>query len=271
MGNSEIIVKEMMNVLPPEWEKEVIQLNNLRIERCRACYACLPTDKPCMIDDDFNFFLSRIQAADKIIIAAPVYSLGQHTILKLINDRMISVLNKADQYFTGKQCVIVIPHSVEDWEGYAREATMHFARFFGLNITGTAVVRASLPSDVTEEKTLVKIRELALSLLDNSVINLEDPEKVYCPDCGSSLLQIFHKGKWRCVMCGSTGTWTTDSGEFTLLWDIPQHRRYALEGIQEHGERLNRLKQEFIQRRRDIAMALRKYEETSVNKERTDK
>jgi len=266
VGNSEIIIQEMLNILPETWGKEVIRLNNLQIERCKACYACLPHDKSCVINDDLNFLLDRIRAADKVIIVSPVYALGQQTTLKLINDRMICIQNKAGHYFTGKQCVIVIPHTVEGWEGYAREATMHFARFFGLNITGTAVMRASLPSDITEVSMLGKIRELTLSLIDNSTVNFDDIEKIYCPDCSSSFLQLFHKGRWRCVICGSTGDLKVSEGNYNITWDIPEHRRFTLKGIQEHGQRLSKLKEEFAQRKKEQVAVLTRNKADNANK-----
>lgn len=259
VGNSEIIVQEMMNMLPEDWEKEMIRLNDLRIDLCKACYACLPKEKRCILNDDLNFLLDRIKAADKVIIAAPVYSLGQQTTLKLVNDRMISIQNNGEEYFTGKQCVIVIPHVVKDWEGYAREATMHFARFFGLNVTGVLTVRAVLPGDVANAETLDKIGTLAKSLVDNSTVDFSDPEKVYCPDCGSSLLQISRKGKWRCVMCASEGEWSVNDGDFALSWSPGDHRRFTLEGVKIHGGVLTEIKNEFIRRKEQVALIHKKY------------
>ena len=260
LGNSEIIVKEMMNLLPDRWEKKMLQLNDLRIERCKACYACLPSDKRCIIQDDLNFFLDAIKAADKVIIAAPVYYLGQQTSLKLINDRMISLQTKSAEYFTGKQCVIAVPHTVPDWEGYAREATMHFARFLGLTVTGVAVINAELPGDaVQDEASLDTIRKLAQSLVDNSVVDLSDPEKAYCPECGSSLLQIFHQGKWRCVMCAASGHWTAGNGRFVLDMEPSHHRRYTMEGMDEHGAVLNEVKANYISRRAVVGEVQNRY------------
>ena len=253
-GNSEIIVKEMMNNLPDDWDKEMIRLNELKLERCKACYACLPKEKGCILDDDLTFFLDHVKDADKVIIAAPVYYLGQQTSLKLINDRM-----NAPEYFTGKQCVIIIPHTVADWEGYAREATMHFARFLGLNVTGTLIIRSTLPGDVVNDDSLQKIRQLAVSLTESSVVNFVDDEKVYCPDCSSSLLQVFRKGLWRCVMCGATGGWEAETGNFSLQWDSCAHRRFTEEGMIEHGHVLDAVKKEYIRRKDEVYAVQKQY------------
>jgi NAD(P)H-dependent FMN reductase/ribosomal protein L37AE/L43A len=253
LGNSEIIVKEMLKSLPDDWDKKMIGLNDLRIDRCRACYACLPQGKNCILPDDLNFFLAHIREADKVIIAAPVYYLGQHTILKLINDRMIAIQNDSREYFKNKQCVIVTPHAVKDWEGYGREATMHFARFLGLNVTGTLVVNKTLPGDVLDEDSLIKIRELAMSLVDNSTVDFRDPALAYCPECDSSLLQIRRNGCWRCVMCGSVGGWKVKDGEFLLSVSPAELKRFSREGMEEHGHILTEIKEEYIRRRKEVA------------------
>lgn len=259
IGNSEIIVKEMMKALPDEWEKEMIRLNDLRLDRCQACYACLPKEKRCILDDDLNFFLDHIKGADKVIIAAPVYFLGQQTSLKLINDRMISIQNNTEEYATGKQCVVVIPHTVVDWEGYAREATMHFARFLNLDVIGTIIIRSTLPGDVTKDDSLGKVRKLAMALADGEAVDFSDDEKVYCPDCGSSLMQIFHKGNWRCVMCSGSGRWEVANNKFLLSWDSQNHRRFTPTGMIEHGHVLDAVKEEYICRKDEVYAVQKQY------------
>ncbi len=253
LGNSEIIVKEMLRSLPDDWDKEMLRLNDLRLDLCKACYACLPQGKSCILPDDLNFFLARVREADKVIIAAPVYYLGQHTTLKLINDRMISIQNDSDEYFKNKQCVIVVPHTVKDWEGYAREAAMHFARFLGLNVTGTLLVNKTLPGDVLDEDSLTKIRRLATSLVDNSPVDFRDPTLAYCPDCGSSLLQMHRNGRWRCVMCGSAGGWAVKGGELSIDIAPAEIRRFSRKGMDEHGHVLTEIKEEYLRRRKEVA------------------
>ncbi|MDR1603498.1 MAG: flavodoxin family protein [Gracilibacteraceae bacterium] len=252
LGNSEIIVREMMKVLPADWQKDLLRLNDLRIDRCKACYACLAAGRRCIIKDDLNFFLDQILAADKVILAAPVYFLGPQTTLKLINDRMISIQNDTAAYATGKQCVIVIPHTVNGWEGYARESSMHFARFLNLNVTGVLTVRATLPGDVTKCEKFADIRRLAASLIDGSTLDFTPADQICCPDCGSSLLQIFRRNAWRCAICDCTGSWKAGDNEFKLRRSDDAHRRFTPEGMAEHGRTLTQIKDEYIARREEV-------------------
>ncbi|MDR1320263.1 MAG: NAD(P)H-dependent oxidoreductase [Gracilibacteraceae bacterium] len=259
IGNSEIIVKEIVSSLPAEWDKEMIRMTDLNIGLCKACYACLPRDKRCVLDDDLNYFLDRVKAADKVVIAAPVYYLGQHTSLKLVNDRLISIQNNTAEYATGKQCVIAVPHTVPGWEGYGREAAMHFARFLGLDVTGTVILRSILPGDVLREDLLLKIRALAQSLVNNARVDFIDEDKAYCPECGSSLLQIFHNGQWRCVMCSSKGQLKSENGEFRLALIPARPSRFSAEGLAEHGCTLTNIKEEYIRRKDEVREAQQKY------------
>lgn len=91
LGNSEIMVKEMLAALPDDVEKTMIRLSDLNIGQCQACYACLPPNKSCIIDDDLPFLLNNIRRADAVIIGTSCYFLGTHTSLKVIGDRLISV------------------------------------------------------------------------------------------------------------------------------------------------------------------------------------
>jgi multimeric flavodoxin WrbA len=54
----------MLASLPDSIDQKMIQLTDLAIQHCVACYACLPEGKPCVIEDDLVFVLDNIKAAD---------------------------------------------------------------------------------------------------------------------------------------------------------------------------------------------------------------
>lgn len=58
-GNSELAAKEILNTLPDSWEKAMININDLDIKTCTACYACVPQGSLCKLKDDLG--LSRRQ------------------------------------------------------------------------------------------------------------------------------------------------------------------------------------------------------------------
>ncbi len=54
LGNSEILVKEILSNIPEECNRELIRLTDLEIKPCKACYRCLQPDSDCAVGDNFN-------------------------------------------------------------------------------------------------------------------------------------------------------------------------------------------------------------------------
>jgi multimeric flavodoxin WrbA len=126
-GNCELAAKEMMRQLPDSWEKEMIRVNELNLKYCTACYGCIPENKACKLDDDLNFVLDHVRRADKVIIAEPAYFLGGHTAMKVLLDRLLSILMNYKE-FEGKECVLVASYGLYKWEGLVKEDMIILAR-----------------------------------------------------------------------------------------------------------------------------------------------
>ena len=248
-GNSEILAKAMLAALPDSVEKQQLRLPELAIEPCKACYACLDKGASCIINDEFNELLRQVRQADAVILASPVYFLGMHTRLKLVCDRLISVLNEADAY-TGRRCVVAVPYGVEGWQGDGVEATVSVARFLHLDVVGVLPVHAANPGEVVQPEVLDQAAKMALRLLDDAELPVggnrlhdgQDPAEIVCAVCGSGLLRLRKTGAITCVMCGAVGS-------LDGHWDSPEHYRYSPAGMTEHAERLESIKQDFIARR----------------------
>ena len=259
IGNSEICVKEIAKELPADWEKEIINLCHLHIEPCKACYSCLPAGKKCIIKDDLELFLTKLQTADKVVIAGPVYFLGAQTAIKLITDRLLCILNEGDKFYKDKPCVIALTHGVKNWEGYGREAMLNFAHFLGLKVLGLRRINKHLPGDAAQPDSLVKLHALAQALMANTILPEENQNTLFCPECSSSLLRITKDGTWHCTMCGASGT-LENTGSTLALSPAQSHvPRYSKEGIAEHGKLLLSINKEFHERRREVFAALHKY------------
>jgi NAD(P)H-dependent FMN reductase/ribosomal protein S27AE len=261
LGNSEICIKEILRSLPQEWEKEIINLSKLHLEACRACYACLPQGKNCVIDDDLAFFLTKLRQADRIVIAAPVYFLGEQTAIKLLTDRLISILNEGATYFTNKPCVIAIPHAIAGWEGYARESMLNFAAFLGLHVLDCRVLNKMLPGDVVDEDSLAVLHTLAKELEENKETDWKKNAALCCPICHSSILQFHQDKSWHCVMCGSDGLVQENGERLSLSVTQGQTCRFSPEGLASHGQILLNVNAEFIKRRREVIKHLKPYKD----------
>ena len=67
-------------------DTELIQLINYRFEPCRACGACNTTGR-CVIKDDALLLFDKIRSADRLIVAAPIFSMGINAQAKALIDR----------------------------------------------------------------------------------------------------------------------------------------------------------------------------------------
>ena len=257
-GNSELAVKEILRAFTGE-ERVMINLNDLNISNCDACYSCVPKGKKCRIDDDLDFLIRNIKHSDKVVIAAPSYLLGVHTAVKRALDRLISLV--ADYpFFKHTDCVIVNPYGYTDWEGTAREELILFAKKLHLNVLAERTILATLPGDSVRGGNLEILRELAELLKTGAPDadagmtqgNVCGRELLTCPHCGSSLLQIMPQGAVRCSICGSRMTLVKVCSGFDLEYDPGYSHHFTPESLDAHVDYLMEKKQLFLDTRHEV-------------------
>lgn len=73
---------------------------------CRACESCYKNGKACIFDEGFNEIASEIEAADAVVLAAPVYWYGFPAQLKAVIDKFYSLYKKGSA-MSGKKCALV--------------------------------------------------------------------------------------------------------------------------------------------------------------------
>jgi multimeric flavodoxin WrbA len=257
LGNSEIITKEILAALPATAEKELVRLPDLDIQPCKACYACLASDQACTIKDDLGSLLDKIRAADAVVIASACYFLGPHTSVKIVNDRLISVLANTD--FAGKRCITAVVYGIPGWEGYAREAVLNFARFLHLDVVGDMLVQAASPGEAVTPEVLAEARQMAARLLEGDG-EPSRPGVLTCPRCGSSLLQVAPTGEVRCVMCDARGRIKSKDGQVSVEFDRREHYRFSSAGRDEHVQLLAEIRQRYLANRSEYYNSRKPYE-----------
>ena len=256
LGNSEILAKEMLASLPAT-DREMIRLPELNLGQCKACYACLPAEKGCIIADDLAFLLERVKAADAVVITAACYFLGIHTSVKLAGDRLISILANSAE-FAGKRCVTAVSYGIPGWEGYAREAVNNFARFLHLELVGSMTVRAASPGEAVQPEVLAEARRLAGRLVSGAA-DVSVPGVLCCADCGSSMLQVAPTGAVRCAMCDARGQIKAGPGGVSIEFTAG-HERFSPAGKVEHAELLEDIKRHYIANRSGLFEVRKPYE-----------
>ena len=199
LGNSEILVKEIINNIPEECNRELIRLTDLEIKPCKACYRCLQPNNACPVRDDFNFVIEKIREADALIIGVPVYFLGPHGYYKMLTDRLLGSQNYS-QDTQGKPCIIVMPYGSEGWEGYSKIACMVMPKLLRMKLVDCWQIHASLPGEsLLNPENISYARALGRELLNGRKYHDESKE---CTICGSDLFRLINENQVECPICG---------------------------------------------------------------------
>ena len=87
-GNTSIAIDEMVKVFQQEGiDTEVMEIGNLPIRGCIACYSCAKTGK-CVFDDAVNKAAVKFEEADALVVATPVYYASANGTLVSFLDRL---------------------------------------------------------------------------------------------------------------------------------------------------------------------------------------
>src|SRR3989338_6879148 len=86
-GNTEILLDEALEGSRSRGAKiEKIVLNDLRFKPCQECGGCDKTGK-CIIEDDLEMVYEKVEEADCLIIASPIFFGSLSAQLKMMIDR----------------------------------------------------------------------------------------------------------------------------------------------------------------------------------------
>lgn len=247
LGNCEILARVIMEAAGPGNLLEMVRLTDLDIKGCRACYACLPKEAACVIDDDLGFLLGKIRDADAVVIAAPCYILGPNWSIKKLQDRFVSIGNKFEQ-FAGKPCVTATAYGAPNWQGYTEQALNLTARFLNLNLVDSGVFFGAHPAEVIEKPAgLQRARQLGQALFDPGYRRTAKTSE--CPVCWSDILS-YDGEKVVCPFCGTRGEIKVEGEKAGLVFYPRDDHRFTDEGRRRHFDTyLNSKKQEFLSKR----------------------
>ncbi|MFZ5634006.1 MAG: flavodoxin family protein [Bacillota bacterium] len=261
LGNSEILVKEIMGNVPEPCSREIIRLTELSLKPCKACYHCLQPGAYCKMNDDFNFVLDKIIQADALVIGMPVYFLGPPAAYKLLTDRMLGAGHRAG-YTAGKPCLIVVPYGIRGWEGYTRSAAMVLPRLLQMKLVDYWSVPATLPGEsLLNVENIRRAGELGANIFD---LPAGRPEQTQCPNCGGDLFRLLPGGGAECPLCAAKFVFTAQDGN-TVLTPSPdiketRHHRFSAEGIDEHFNHwLVSMKEKYLKEREQLKKLQKPY------------
>ncbi len=203
LGNCEILVKEIWRHVPEESTLSLLRLPDLDIKPCRACYACI-MGGPCPVGDHTRFLREQILGADALIVAAPVYFLGAHSIIKRILDRGFLFYEDAERN-ADKPCILVNLYGIEEKMGVAPQALRALAGVLCLDVRASINVKAALPGEViSEQRNIDLAREIGERIFSGKATK----ERTGCPYCGCEIVRL-HGRELICTLCH--GSFTLDA------------------------------------------------------------
>ena len=86
-GNTDLLLAEVMRgAASKEAEVKTIFLSELNIAPCQHCDVCFKAGE-CKIDDDMQLIYRELAAADRIVLASPIYFMGVTAQIKAMIDR----------------------------------------------------------------------------------------------------------------------------------------------------------------------------------------
>lgn len=163
-GNTEILVDQILKGSRKNGHLgEKLHLYDYEISPCLDCRFCKTGDYRCAIRDDMLKIYPKMQMADIIVFATPLYWYGPTAKMKLLIDRMRPFI--ASKKLQGKKAFVVVPS--EEGPNACEALLTMFQRSFdylGMQLGGKILAKAYEKGEIAENRAeLEKAYELGLS------------------------------------------------------------------------------------------------------------
>lgn len=180
-GNSDRLLDECLaSARAVGAETDLLVVAGAGIAPCRGCNACSSTGA-CVVRDGMQDVYPRLDAADAIVVASPVYFATVPAVLKALYDRCQPYW--ARRYVLGEPIGRRRPGALllvgGGGDPYGHECAVTTTRsvfaVLGLDYTGECVTRADSPSDVGGDPVALQCaRDLGATLTRDAVRRIAD-------------------------------------------------------------------------------------------------
>jgi NAD(P)H-dependent FMN reductase len=166
LGNTDVLVTEVARAAAVEDAASVrlLRLSDLRLLACTGCMACAFQDGgACPLEDDMEFVLAEMQAAQALILGAPAYGLLPPAPVKAWADRFLMALGR-QKTSALKPAVVVGVAGLADWSRQLLPALNGLVMAFGYRLVDSLIAYAPGPGEVLLDPANVpELRNRALS------------------------------------------------------------------------------------------------------------
>jgi multimeric flavodoxin WrbA len=209
LGNTEVLVTEVARAAVREDSGGVrlLRLSDLDLVPCTGCMACAFRDGgACPLDDDMEFLLAEMEAADALILGAPTYSLLPPAPVKAWADRFLMAFGRRKAH-TPKPAVVVGVAGLEDWSRQLLPILNSVVMAYGYRLVDSLIAYAPSPAEVLLDPGNVVRAAAAGSKLGRALTG-EQLRPSFgagrCPVCGSDFFRFTADGL-ECPVCAARG------------------------------------------------------------------
>lgn len=161
-SNSTIMADSLIEgVLSAEGECEKVVLHPLNLSPCCGCDACVKTDESrCVIKDEMQELYPKIDKADALVLASPVYWFTVSAQTKIFLDRLYSYFGPSGFGLKGKSLALIL--SFADSDAYTSGAVnairtlQDASRLMGVSFEGVVYAQAAGEGAVLENENALK-------------------------------------------------------------------------------------------------------------------
>ena len=161
-GNSAVLAKHLAAGASDSGARvDTLYIHGMEISPCTGCNACQAADSGgCIIDDDMKDIYARLETADSIVFASPIYWFSVTAQLKTVIDRMYAVGGGDKNILDGRKFGILLAYADSDpFISGAVNALRMFqdiSAYLGAAITGAVYGSAYEAGEIAENKALLK-------------------------------------------------------------------------------------------------------------------
>jgi len=268
-GNTEVLVREaLMSASEMGAEVELLRLTDLTIKPCKGCMACVFKNAECRIEDDANFFFSKLFEADGIILGSPIYIFGPVGIIKMIQDRFLQISTRLER-LRNKVGAIIAIGGAPGAEGTIMPGLASFFMFLGIPIVDQMLVYSHGPGEILLHEDAVQKanrigRELVEALQDSRAKTKYIEASSVCPVCHQNFL-ILKEGSLECGLCHTKASPRIEEGKLVLEFGKAQETREARrEEIADHIENLSETGVKYLKLKDEIDKRKEKYKNLPI-------
>ena len=152
-------------------ETEIVDVNKLTITSCQGDNYCKEHDSECALNDDMQDIYKKIEEADGIILASPIYFCDVNAQAKLVIDRLYSYFMnpKYGDLFSNKKVSIIATHGAAPLEAFESSLNTQMVAFEVLGFKTGDILNLNdnnIPGAIKgKEEQLKKARELGENLI----------------------------------------------------------------------------------------------------------